>query len=192
MLSYSRLLIQTARISYPLRCFSQIPQKEFMKKKVSLVYGFVGSRYYGLQYNNDFPTIEKEMLQALNSAGYIADSNALSPHKVSLSRSSRTDKGVHAARTVMSLKLSVPKTELGITINSITSDTYVVQPVVNTTETELADLPEKVNAFLPPDIRVFSAVCMNAAFNAKSVSISIYPHCYCFVSISIYIYIYNI
>lgn len=141
-----------------------------MKKKVSLVYGFVGSRYYGLQYNGDSPTIEREILKALNLAGYIADSNALAPNKVSLSRSSRTDKGVHAARTVMCLKLNIPKTELGIPLTCSAFGPHSTQSVVNTTETDLTALVLKVNKFLPPDIQVFSALCMNAAFNAKSVS----------------------
>lgn len=46
--------------------------KTFSKKKVALIIGFIGSNYYGLQYNNDiekFPTVESKLEMALYRAG---------------------------------------------------------------------------------------------------------------------------
>ena len=130
--------------------------KDHAKKKVALTCGFVGSRYYGLQFNSSvpLPTIEKEIVQALHAAGYISDRNAPSPGKVKLSRCSRTDKGVHAVRTVLSMKLMLPKSELqqksGVNVH-------------------LPALPALVNRHLPADIRVFGAVTTNASFAGKTV-----------------------
>jgi len=87
-----------------------------LKRKVALVCSYVGSNYYGLQYAKSIsgdgkeiilPTIEFEIQQALIRGQLILDSNSVDLGKIMWSRSSRTDKGVHAARIVLSCKLEL-------------------------------------------------------------------------------------
>lgn len=54
-------------------------EKEYMKKKILLLCGFSGTNYHGLQFTDNLtiPTIERDVLIALNKAGYISDSNKL-------------------------------------------------------------------------------------------------------------------
>lgn len=109
--------------SSPLRAMSSVtrpmnPNREpltgerarWKKRKVALVVGYVGTGYYGLQFNQrmaHLPTIEGEIEDALFRAGHIAESNYRDLAKIGWSRSSRTDKGVHAARLVLNAKLLV-------------------------------------------------------------------------------------
>ena len=132
-------------------------ERSYVKRKVALVCGFVGSKYYGLQFNSSvpLPTIEQDIIHALHATGYISDLNAPSPTKIKLSRCSRTDKGVHAVRTVLSMKLLVPKSDLA---------------PGSGVGTPLPELPAHVNRHLPADIRVFGAVIANSSFTAKTVS----------------------
>ena len=151
-----------------LRLFST-STKDYLKKKVAVTCGFIGSKYYGLQYNENvpLPTIEMEILHALNKAGYISDQNAMNTKKVNISRASRTDKGVHAARTVLSLKLEIAKNKFKLPL-----DIHSNSKSNNTTHFHIEDLAKEVNAFLPPDIRIFDAITTNNGFIAKSVSIT--------------------
>ncbi|KAF1812636.1 pseudouridine synthase [Eremomyces bilateralis CBS 781.70] len=72
-------------------------------------------------------TIEGDLFSAFVSAGAISKANANDPKKSTLVRCARTDKGVHAAGNVVSLKLIV----------------------------EDEDIVEKINTHLPPQIRVW-------------------------------------
>lgn len=74
------------------------------KRKVALIIGYDGSGYSGLQTNPSVTTIEDTLLQAIVKAGGISEMNA-EFKKVAWSRSSRTDKGVHAVVNVICLKL---------------------------------------------------------------------------------------
>jgi tRNA pseudouridine38-40 synthase len=152
-----RMLSSSSKLFDPEPPLSDERQK--VKRKVALTVGFVGSKYYGLQFNAHaavtLPTIEEDVLRALHAAGYISDMNANKPTKVKLSRASRTDKGVHAVRTVLTLKLLVPKSQVSETHSS---------------NTLLPHLPAEVNKHLPNDIRVFGAITTNAGFGGKNVS----------------------
>ncbi|KAH9411609.1 putative tRNA pseudouridine synthase [Ordospora pajunii] len=81
-----------------------------MKIRVGLLLGYNGSAYHGLQLNNDLHTIEKTIAQCLLSTGAITQQNAEDPRKIHIKSSSRTDKGVHAAFNLVSVKISVPIT----------------------------------------------------------------------------------
>ena len=72
------------------------------------------------------------------AAGAISKANADDPKKSSLIRCARTDKGVHAAGNLISLKLIV----------------------------EDPDVIQKINAHLSPQIRVFGIVRTNGSFSA--------------------------
>ena len=97
------------------------------KKKVSVQVGYAGSGYLGLQINGEEPTIERDLFRAFVRAGAISKANANDPKKSSLVRCARTDKGVHAAGNVLSLKLII----------------------------EDEDIVEKINKELPEQIRVW-------------------------------------
>lgn len=99
--------------------------------------GYAGTGYKGMQLNGDEKTIEKDLFQAFIAAGAISKANADDPRKSSLARCARTDKGVHAAGNVISLKLII----------------------------EDDDVVEKINASLPPQIRVWGIQRTNNSFN---------------------------
>lgn len=89
--------------------------------------GYSGSGYKGMQIMPDQPTIEGDLFKAMIRAGAISKANAGDPKKSSLVRCARTDKGVHAAGNVISLKLIV----------------------------EDEDVVQKINEHLPSQIRVW-------------------------------------
>lgn len=99
--------------------------------------GYSGTGYKGMQVNGDEPTIERDLFKAFIEARAISKANADDPRKSSLARCARTDKGVHAAGNVISLKLII----------------------------EDKDIVEKINAQLPEQIRVWGIQRTNNSFN---------------------------
>ena len=97
------------------------------------------------------PTIELELQNALFKVGCIQESNFGDLSKIHWSRSSRTDKGVHSARTIITAKFE------------ITTD--ILQSSIDGRMKRIVDL---LNENLPLDIRVFSMVKVNQAFVAKT------------------------
>lgn len=97
------------------------------KRKVAVLIGYSGTGYKGMQISAKEKTIEGDLFQAFIRAGAISKANAEDPKKSSLVRCARTDKGVHAAGNMISLKLIVEDT----------------------------DIVEKINAELSPQIRVW-------------------------------------
>lgn len=83
-------------------------------------------------------TIEGDLFAAFVAAGAISKANADDPQKSSLVRCARTDKGVHAAGNVISLKLIV----------------------------EDPDVVRKINEQLSPQIRVWEIERTNGGFSA--------------------------
>lgn len=102
-----------------------------------MLFGYSGTGYRGLQINNEEKTIEGDVMKAFIAAGAISKANADDPKKVSLMRCARTDKGVHAAGNVLSLKL-------------IVEDDHIV---------------DKINENLPPQIRVWGIQRTNKGFS---------------------------
>ncbi|KAF2235780.1 hypothetical protein EV356DRAFT_513662 [Viridothelium virens] len=97
------------------------------KHKVAVMIGYAGSGYKGMQINWSEKTIEGDLFHAFVKAGAISKANANDPKKSSLVRCARTDKGVHAAGNVISLKLII----------------------------EDGDVVKKINTHLPAQIRVW-------------------------------------
>ncbi|KAK1780887.1 pseudouridine synthase [Copromyces sp. CBS 386.78] len=97
------------------------------KRKVAVLIGYAGTDYHGIQINHKEKTIEGDLFAAFVKAGAISKANADDPKKSSLVRCARTDKGVHAAANVLSLKLIV----------------------------EDEDIVEKINSHLPDQIKVW-------------------------------------
>mmetsp|Transcript_8743 Transcript_8743/g.13059 ORF Transcript_8743/g.13059 Transcript_8743/m.13059 type:complete len:233 (+) Transcript_8743:2089-2787(+) len=137
-----------------------------LKRKVALVCSYVGSNYYGLQYAKSIsgdgkeiilPTIEFEIQQALIRGQLILDSNSVDLGKIMWSRSSRTDKGVHAARIVLSCKLELQPHWLDDDASHSVESTFRRLPQVS----------QELNLHLPQQIRVFACVQLNQGFRAR-------------------------
>ncbi|KAG5457904.1 MAG: pseudouridine synthase [Olpidium bornovanus] len=77
------------------------------KRKVVLLMGYCGTKFRGMQVNPGTFTVEGELIRALCKIGSISEANAGDSKKVQLRRAARTDKGVHAAGQVVSMKLVV-------------------------------------------------------------------------------------
>jgi tRNA pseudouridine38-40 synthase len=99
--------------------------------------GYSGTGYKGMQVNPGERTIEGDLFDAFVAAGAISKSNSDDPKKSSLVRCARTDKGVHAAGNVISLKLIV----------------------------EDDDIIQKINEHLPEQIRVWGIERTNKGFS---------------------------
>lgn len=108
------------------------------KRKVAVMVGYAGTGYSGLQMNHTEKTIEGDLFAAFVAAGAISKANADDPKKSSLVRCARTDKGVHAAGNVLSLKLII----------------------------EDDGLIDKINDNLPPQIRVWDIQRTNNGFSS--------------------------
>lgn len=91
--------------------------------------------------NNTEKTIEGDLFAAFVAAGAISKANATDPKKSSLVRCARTDKGVHAAGNVVSLKLII----------------------------EDPDIVSKINENLNPQIRVWGIKPTNKNFSSYSL-----------------------
>ncbi|KAI9895094.1 MAG: tRNA pseudouridine synthase 1 [Vezdaea aestivalis] len=107
------------------------------KKKVAVMIGYSGTGYQGMQLVEGGKSIEGDLFNAFVKTGAISKANADDPKKSSLVRCARTDKGVHAACNLISLKLIV----------------------------EDSDIVEKINAALPPQIRIWGFVRTTNGFS---------------------------
>ncbi|RNF19008.1 tRNA pseudouridine38-40 synthase [Trypanosoma conorhini] len=123
------------------------------KRKVAIIFGYVGERYCGLQWNHlpDYPTIEEELLRALHRTDMISKENYEQEkvqQKLNWDRASRTDKGVHALRNVISLNVMLPYAK------------------GSTTEYDTEEARRLLMAVLPHDIVVYELVPVTRSFNA--------------------------
>ncbi|KAI8812847.1 pseudouridine synthase [Cladochytrium replicatum] len=99
------------------------------KRKVALMMGYCGTGYNGMQVNPGVKTIESELFVALEKAGAMG-----------FQRAARTDRGVHAAGQVVSLKMNV----------------------------EPPTIIEDINTHLPEQIRVWGFANVQRKFNSKN------------------------
>lgn len=107
------------------------------KRKVAVMIGYSGTGYKGMQIDHKQKTIEGDLFNAFVKAGAISKANADDPKKSSLVRCARTDKGVHAAGNVISLKLII----------------------------EDEDIVDKINSHLTPQIRVWGIQRTTGSFS---------------------------
>ncbi|EZF36391.1 tRNA pseudouridine(38-40) synthase [Trichophyton interdigitale MR816] len=108
------------------------------KKKVIVMLGYSGTGYHGMQLCPTEKTIEGDLFAAFVAANAISKANAVDPKKSSFVRCARTDKGVHAAGNVVSLKLII----------------------------EDPDIVQKINEKLNPQIRVWGIIPATKGFSA--------------------------
>ncbi|THX94779.1 pseudouridine synthase [Aureobasidium pullulans] len=111
------------------------------KRKVAVLIGYSGTGYKGMQINTTEKTIEGDLFTAFVQAGAISKANADDPKKSALVRCARTDKGVHAAGNMISLKLIV----------------------------EDPDIVQKINSHLSPQIRVWGIERTIGSFSCYQV-----------------------
>ncbi|EME84829.1 uncharacterized protein MYCFIDRAFT_135121 [Pseudocercospora fijiensis CIRAD86] len=88
------------------------------KRKVAVLIGYSGTGYKGMQISGTEKTIEGDLFHAFIKAGAISKANAEDPKKTGLVRCARTDKGVHAAGNMVSLKLIVEDDDIVQKINA--------------------------------------------------------------------------
>ncbi|KAL7272573.1 tRNA pseudouridine synthase 1 [Rhizina undulata] len=143
------------------------------KRKVAVLIGYCGTGYKGMQLNPPHKSIEGDLFEAMVKAGAISKANSNDPKKSSLVRCARTDKGVHAAGNVISLKLIIEDPDIVTKINSHLPDQIRVWGIVRTVGSfscyQQCDsrryeylLPSHV--FLPPHPKSFLAkVCRETA-----------------------------
>ncbi|KAL0045471.1 hypothetical protein WJX82_007559 [Trebouxia sp. C0006] len=119
--------------------------------KVAIFVAYVGSAFRGLQIQRDQPggTVEDVLQAALDAAGCILPSNFGNLQKIGWSRSSRTDKGVHALANVVAMKLEC-------------------NPESFKTDPEGSQLASDINQHLPAEVQVLSVQRVNSGFNARS------------------------
>ena len=154
------------------------PGDHFVKRKFAIVISYVGSAYSGLQQDINasnrskshsaskyLPTIEDTLAQAFYECGCILESNKHNLAKLKWSRSSRTDKGVHAAKNVLSGKLEVDAFKW-IETGNRTGDNQAPPPPAGS----LPKLVTLVNSRLPADIRVHSIMKINNGFVARNAA----------------------
>ncbi|CAF4880800.1 unnamed protein product [Pieris macdunnoughi] len=114
------------------------PFERIKRKKMAMLLGYCGVDYFGMQRNPGVKTIEEDLLQALLGAKYITEEDFVNQQNAQFQRSSRTDKGVSAARQVVSVKLPL---EVNV---------------------------DEINKRLPECIRVFGIKRVTNKFNSKS------------------------
>lgn len=86
----------------------RLAERTHPKRKCAILFGYNGSKYQGLQKSPEAYAVENDLVKALLSAGAVLDSNTdCIEKKLKWSRAARTDKGVHAAGSVVAAKLMV-------------------------------------------------------------------------------------
>nr|CCC93475.1 conserved hypothetical protein [Trypanosoma congolense IL3000] len=123
------------------------------KRKVAIIFGYIGERYCGLQWNHlpNYPTVEEELLRALHRTNMISEENYSQEkvqQKLNWERASRTDKGVHALRNVISLNLMLPHAK------------------GSASEYDTVEAKRLLMSVLPPDIIVYEIIPVTRSFNA--------------------------
>lgn len=78
-----------------------------MKNRIGLLIAYNGTNYHGLQFNSTYKTIDSEIIKSLLKFNAIKSENAISPQKIGLTQTSRTDKGVHAAMALLTCKIEL-------------------------------------------------------------------------------------
>ncbi|QPG74682.1 hypothetical protein FOA43_002015 [Brettanomyces nanus] len=116
-------------------------EKRKPKRKVACMIGYCGAGYHGMQINPPNKTIEGDMFEAMVEAGAISKNNSNDLKKSGFMRAARTDKGVHAAGNMISLKMII----------------------------EDADIVDKINEALPEQIRFWGYQRVNKAFDCRKM-----------------------
>ncbi|KAE8244616.1 hypothetical protein A4X13_0g6437 [Tilletia indica] len=156
--------------------------KRLPKRKVAVFFGYCGIGYNGLQINPGVKTIEGDIFEAFCKVGAVSKDNAVNPAKVALQRSARTDRGVHAAGNVLTLKLilNAPGVPEILAASAAAAPTVsgtaegekkqeATAPSSSSSSLSAADsLVQAVNSILPPIIRLWGITRVQGKFNART------------------------
>jgi tRNA pseudouridine38-40 synthase len=158
------------------------------KRKLAILVSFLGTDYYGFQINPNHRTLQSEIELALYKAGIISHHNFGYPNKYSWSNSARTDKGVHAAAQVCSFKgemifhnggsTTTSKKDGGGENGNTVDDGGKTATGGNKNKNdddesynlkmELEAMRNKVNEYLPSEIRILDMVRPTSMFCART------------------------
>lgn len=112
-------------------------------KKHILIISYIGTNFAGIQINPGVKNIEDELLNALDAVGALKTKNTKDKHALEWYRACRTDKGVHAARNIVTARLFLDVAE---------------KP----------DFIQNVNDKLSPDVRLVAIQRVDAYFHPKN------------------------
>ncbi|VDM59069.1 unnamed protein product [Angiostrongylus costaricensis] len=101
------------------------------RARYAMLLAYQGKDYFGMQIQKEHPTIESQLVTAMNKLGWITDQMIDQPALFHLQRAARTDRAVSAVRQICSMEL--PR-----------DDEYSVTGA------------SQLNALLPKDIRVIA------------------------------------
>jgi len=132
------------------------------KRKLAILISFLGTKYSGFQINGGQNTLQSNIELGLYKSGIISIRNFGYPTKYAWSNSARTDKGVHAAAQVCSLKGEM------ICHNTITNNNDGDDEGSKNERKQLDAMRERINKHLPPDIRVLDIERVTRMFCART------------------------
>ncbi|CAJ1022912.1 tRNA pseudouridine synthase, putative [Leishmania shawi] len=155
------------------------------KQKVGIIFGYVGECYCGLQWNHlpEYPTVEEALMKALFETDMISEVNFANfkvQQLLNFERASRTDKGVHALRNVVSVAVMLPydpayaKRRLAAmqehTKGTAAGETHNVdgdsEEDANDAIFSCEEAKRLLNKALPRDLHVYGVVPVTRSFNA--------------------------
>lgn len=123
------------------------------------------ARSHSYARNPGAKTIEAELFKALCAEGLVSEDNAVDPKKVSWMRACRTDKGVHAAGQVVSLKMLL-KDDIAEKDDKAEKDELDTTDPIEEAGL-MARLTAGINQHLPEQIRIFGIRRVVNSFHAK-------------------------
>ena len=135
---------------------------EYKKRHVCLLFGFVGTGYYGLQSQSALgdaalPTVSDALRAALLECGGIAPTNMAPFTRTKWTLASRTDKGVHAARAAVSFRMETRPADGAAEAGAGGGSGWSLSAAER----------DALNAALPPSVRIFGASRVRKSFNAR-------------------------
>ncbi|XP_045584791.1 pseudouridylate synthase 1 homolog isoform X1 [Procambarus clarkii] len=126
------------------------------RRKYALLLAYSGKGYLGMQRNPGYRTIEDDLLTAMLRADLVTDEGCTCPQIFHFQRAARTDKGVSAARQVISLKLPEDVPDMVGAINEHLCSQIRVMAIRRTTKS--------FNCKSWCDSRTYSYMCPSFAF----------------------------
>ncbi|XP_071549398.1 pseudouridylate synthase 1 homolog [Panulirus ornatus] len=126
------------------------------RRKYALLLSYSGKGYLGMQRNPGYRTIEDDLLTAMLRADLITEEGHTCPQMFHFQRAARTDKGVSAARQVVSLKLPEDVPDMVAAVNKHLCSQIRVMSIRRTTKS--------FNCKSWCDSRTYSYLCPTFAF----------------------------
>lgn len=114
-------------------------KQRYKRRKIAIFFAYCGVGYQGMQKNPGAKTIEGDLEEVLFHSGAVPEHDRGNPKRYDWARSARTDKGVSA-------------------VGQVVSGRFYIDP---------PGLVERLNSYLPSQIRIFGYKRATASFNAK-------------------------